>query len=180
MESISHSECVHLKFIKEKMPEVQLLLHYARQLPTKDIIDLINTAIQEKTKLEGKNSTINNQKGTGDKIRLLTSYRPPAGNQWLDSPLYDYPEISQCNMGSVDAKASAELDKVVIKAKRKYKKREKKGEKVDCNRAEHISNMITKGKLAAEKTSNLALKRKGTNKPTSSSIKKEKFDQVNF
>ena len=83
-------------------------------------------------------------------------------------------------MGTLDAKASPELDKVVIKAKRKYKKREKKGEKVDCNRAEVIINIIPKRKLAADKISNLALKRKGTNTPTSSSIKKIKFEQVNL
>ena len=63
MVSISHTECVHLKFIKEKMPELELLLHFARQLPTQDIIELINTAIVEKAKIEGKNLTINNQKG---------------------------------------------------------------------------------------------------------------------
>ncbi len=180
MESIFHNECVHLKFIKEKMPELELLLHCSRQLQTQDIMELINKTIGEKAKLEGKDTKISLQKGTGNKIELLTSYRSPAANQWIDSPVYEYPGISNCKMDTVDAKVTPELEKIVTKPKRKYKKREKKGENVHGKRADETTNIISKGKSAADKTSNLASKRKWTKKPTSSSIKKLKYDQVNF
>ncbi len=171
MESIYHNECVHLKFIKEKMPELELLLHYGRQLPTQDIIELINKAIDDKAKQEGKDIKISTQKGSGHKIDLLTSYRSPPTNQWIEPPVYEYPAISHCNMDTVDAKMTPDLDKIVTKSKRKYKKRVMKGEKLHGRRAQDINNIITKGKSAAEKRSNLDLKGKGPNKKRSKSFK---------